>query len=263
MIIKSILILAAVIDGLAATVNTDSILKSEVVQEMAMRGVQLNEENYQATLNDLIDAKLILSAAARSKMTMQEWVVETRVQEIIKRSFDGDRNRLMADLAKDHVAYSEWHKRIRNDMIISSMRYQTIDKHVVATPAAIKAEYTEHPDKYSTAGEGKVSVTVWLRSNKSGKERMDEYKDIVPETLLQPEVCNVIRVTPLGETSDWCPYQGFMFKVRKDAEDVTKNVLPLNECFTLVEAEVKRQKGQELYKEWLDTLRKEAYIKVY
>ena len=260
--IKSLIILATIIDGLAATVNSDSILRSEVMQELGMKGQPYTEMNYQDALNDLIDSKLIVAAAGRSKMTMQEWVVESRVQDIIKRSFDGDRNRLMEELAKDRIPYAKWRQRLRDDMIVSSMRYQMIDKNVTATPAAIRKEYEENPDKYCTAGEGKVSVTVWLLSP-DGTERVDEYKDILPESKLLPDVCNVIRNTPVGETSDWCPYGDYRFCVRKDAEDVEKMQLTLAEAFPRVEEEVKRKRAEELYQAWIKTLRQEAYIKVY
>lgn len=106
-ILASTLALEAVeVDGIVATVNNESILMSEVVGEMARLG-RSDRQAAELVVNELINRKLILKASRDQKMTMQDWVVENRVREIIKRSFGGDRNRLMDQLARDRVSYPE------------------------------------------------------------------------------------------------------------------------------------------------------------
>ena len=82
------------VDGVAATVGTESILRSDVLNELARMGAP-DGEGYSQVLNEMINRKLILKAARESKMTMQDWVVENRVREIINKSFGGDRNKLI------------------------------------------------------------------------------------------------------------------------------------------------------------------------
>jgi len=144
---------AVEVDGIVATVNEESILMSEVVGEMARIG-RSDPQAAALVVNELINRKLILKASRDQKMTMQDWVVENRVREIIKQSFGGDRNRLMDQLARDRVSYPEWYAHIREDMIVSAMRYQIIDKNVVATPKALREEYEAHPDLYSRRAAG-------------------------------------------------------------------------------------------------------------
>lgn len=88
---------AVEIDGIAAKVNASVILKSDVVTEMRRAG--LSADRYSEVLNEMIERKLILKAASESKMTMQEWVVENRIREIIANAFGGDRNKLMETLS--------------------------------------------------------------------------------------------------------------------------------------------------------------------
>ena len=87
--------LAAVeVDGLAATVGGVSILRSDVIADMRRAGAAPSE--YESFRNRLIDRQLILKAAEAAKVTMQEWVVDNRVKEIVDRFFQGDRNKLIA-----------------------------------------------------------------------------------------------------------------------------------------------------------------------
>ncbi len=129
---------AVEVDGIAAQVDSATILKSEVVAEMRRAG--LSADRYGAVLEEMIERKLILKAAKDSKMTIQDWVVENRIRDIITRAFEGDRNRLMETLAQQKVSYPEWRQRLLDDMIVGAMRWQMVDKNVVASPSKSEAK---------------------------------------------------------------------------------------------------------------------------
>ena len=97
---------AVEVDGIAATVGTEAILRSDVMNEMARSGAR-DGLVYSDVLDEMINRKLILKAARESKMTMQEWVVENRVREIVNGSFGGDRNKLVEALGKQKMSYPE------------------------------------------------------------------------------------------------------------------------------------------------------------
>ncbi|MBO6121631.1 MAG: hypothetical protein J6Q49_07210, partial [Kiritimatiellae bacterium] len=85
---------AVEVDGIAARVGSSVILKSAVLGEMRRAGV--GEEKYAEVRGEMIERELILKAAARAKLQMQDWVVENRVREIVSRMFGGDANRFKA-----------------------------------------------------------------------------------------------------------------------------------------------------------------------
>jgi parvulin-like peptidyl-prolyl isomerase len=161
---------AAVLDGLAAKVNSISITIDEVKMEL-QRNPELREkalnakpgnigEIYTNTVNNLIDRKLILKSAADRKLDMQEWLVDNRVREIVKERFDGDMNKLSEMLTQARVPITEWRNSIREDMIIASMRFQMVDKFVSVSPSAMRKEYNENKSKYNV--EESTSVRVIL-----------------------------------------------------------------------------------------------------
>ena len=157
---------AGEVDGIAARVGTETILKSDVSLEM--RRLRAPESDYVKIRNEMIDRKLILKAASAAKMTMQEWVVENRIRDIVDKAFGGDRNKLMDTLARQKISYPEWHARMKEDMIVSAMRWNVIDKNAVASPAAMRKEFAENPDRYRVGANVTVSV-ILLKPEDMGK----------------------------------------------------------------------------------------------
>ena len=266
---------AVEVDGVAAQVGTESILRSDVMNEMARIGAR-DPGAYQDVLKTMIERKLILKAAQASKMTIQEWIVENRIREIVNRSFDGDRNKLIEMLGQQKLSYPEWYAKTKEDIIVGAMRWNVIDKNVSASPAALRKEYETHASDY--VKDHRVSVSVILLGPEDQAKR-DEisaalkektfeelggkaYKDVKPEELFKPEVCAEIAKMPKGTISHWIEIDGWSFLLRKDAE-TTGSQLSFDEAYDQVEANVKEAEAKRLYEGWMERLREETYIKVY
>ena len=266
---------AVEVDGVAAKVGTETILRSDVVNEMRRIGAR-DGSAYAEVCNQMVDRKLILKAAAESKMTMQEWVVENRVREIVKKTFGGDRSKLIAELGKQKVSYPEWYAKTKEDLIVGAMRWQVVDKNAVASPAAMRKEYETHKSRY--VKDHKVSVSVILLKpeeqakrdeiSKALKEKTFEelggkkYENVKPEDLFKPEVCAEIEKMPKGTISHWIEIDGWSFLLRKDAE-TTGKALSFDEAYDAIEAAVKEEEAKRLYSEWMERLKAETYIKVF
>ncbi len=277
---------AADVDGIAATVGNATILKSDVMGEMHRFGMPQSDD-YTAMLNRLIERKLIMNAAAGSKMTMQEWVVDNRIREITESGFNGDRNQLIAALAREKLPYTEFRQRIKDDLIVGAMRWNAVDKFVTASPADMREEYNTHPERYMSAAKTSVSVILLAPGDKDKRELVDEalkedpfpdvarrysadphareggvWKDVVPADVFRPEICEAVAKLKKGEVSGWIDMQGWSFLVRKD-EDTAAKPLAFADAYEAIEANVKAAKSAELYNRGLDILKSETYIKVY
>ena len=235
-----------------------------------------NDSRYAEVRNEMIDRKLILKAAAEAKMTMQEWVVENRVREIIAKAFDGDRSKLIEALARQKTTYPEWYARMKEDMVVGAMRWNVIEKNVAASPAAVRREYEAHPERYTS--DRKVSVSVIMLKPEEASRRDEisaalkekdfaelggrKYENVRPEEQFKPEICREIEAMPKGTISRWIELDGWSFLLRKDAETETKR-LSLEEAYDAVEAAVKAAETERLYKAWIERLRAETYIRVF
>ena len=276
---------AVEVDGIAARVGSESILKSEVAEELRRSGG--DPSRFNEVRSEMIDRKLILKAAADSKMTMQDWVVESRIREIIDRAFGGDRNKLMDQLQRQKVSYPEWRQRMQDDMVVSAMRWNTVDRNVVASPAAMREEYRRHPERY-TVGR-RVSVSVILlkpedaerRGEIAAKLREEPFedvarrysadshaaagglwKDVDPAEVFRPEVVEEIGKMPKGTLSHWIDLDGWSFLLRKESDDEAKT-RSFAEAYDDIEENVRVEQAKRLYDEWVARLRASAYIKVY
>ena len=266
---------AVEVDGIAATVGTETILRSDVMNEMARSGVR-DGRAYADVLDEMINRKLVLKAARESKMTMQEWVVENRVREIVKNSFGGDRNKLIEALGKQKMSYPEWYAKTKDDLVIGAMRWNVIDKNAVASPAAMRKEYETHRSRYAKDHLVSVSVILLKPEEQAKREEISKqlaeksfeelggrkYENVKPEELFKPEVCEEIEKMPKGTISHWIEIDGWSFLLRKDAETVGKT-LSFDEAYDQIEAAVKSEEASRLYNAWIERLRAETYIKVF
>jgi foldase protein PrsA len=275
---------AVEIDGIAAKVNSSVILKSDVILEMRRAG--LSADRYDAVLKEMIERKLILKAASESKMTMQEWVVENRIREIIQRGFGGDRNKLMETLAQQKISYPEWRQRMLDDMTVSAMRWQVVDKNMVASPAAMREEYAKNPERYMAGGTTTISVILLKPEDADKRDEVAEalksesfadvarryssdsraaeggvWKDIVPADVFRQEVCKEIADMPVGTLSGWIDLDGWSFLLRKDDDNQLRQ-LSFAEAYDDIERNVREEMALEQYDRWMERLMSESYIKV-
>ena len=273
------------VDGIVATVDSQPILRSDVLAEMRRDGIE-DESKFTEVRNALIDRRLILKAAKESKMTMQEWVIDNRVREIVENAFGGDRNQLVATLARQKMPYSEWRNRIKEDMVVAAMRWNVVEKNVTAAPAEMRAEYREHPERYSTMGKVTVSVILLKPSDSELKGEVEKalksedfaevakaysadshaveggvWKDVIPAEVFRPEICEEIAKMPKATLSRWIELDGWNFLIRKDDESGS-TPRTFAEAYADIESNVKDAKAAKLYEEWIERLRDEAYIHV-
>ena len=276
---------AAEVDGLAARVGSEAILRSDVVEELRRRN--LGPEDYVRVRDEMVDRKLILKAAGESKMTMQEWVVESRIREIIERGFGGDRNKLMDTLAKQKIMYPEWHARMKEEMIVQAMRWNVVDKNVVASPSAMRKAFAEHPERYRTQPKVTVSVILLKPDDKSKRDEVSAalakesfadiarkysadshaaeggvWKDVTPEEVFKKDICDEIGKMPKGTLSHWIEIDGWSFLLRKD-DETPGRAQTFAEAYDDLEADVREAEAKRVYDQWLERLRAEAYIKIY
>lgn len=275
-------LLAVEIDGVAATVGGETILKSEVRSEMRRSG--LPPDRFNETLNALVERKLVIRAASQAKMTIQDWVVDNRVREIVESAFGGDRNRLSAALAKEKIPYAEWRDRVKDDLVAAAMRWNIVEKNVSASPGEMREEYEKHPEKYSKGGKTTVAVILLKPEDAAKRAEIDEalkttdfgeiakkysadskakdggvWKDIDPKEVFQEKIADEIAKMPVNTLSNWLDVDGWSFLLKKTAESETRP-MPFAEAYDKIEAEVKKANAKKLYDAWIERLKSETYI---
>lgn len=295
---------AILLDGVAAYVNTEMITIAEVMSEVrrspwAETAPELREkrlrELYTATLDALIDRKLILAAAQKAKMQLQPWAVDNRVREIVANNFEGDQTKLHNLLADRKITFEEWKKNIEEDLMITAMRYQQVEKRVAPTPTEVRAEYEANKGRYQTETATAVSMIILDPPDKETDESvasraekiaaalkagtsfaslaMTYSKDakaanggswgkVNPEDVFRKEIVEALNKLKPGETAPVVMLDGYGYIVRKD-EQQDARPLTFEEAAPYVESRLRMRQAEKLYKEWITRLRAESYIKVF
>ena len=276
---------AVEVDGIAARVGSSVILKSDVIGEMRRAGV--GPDRYAMVRGEMIERELMLKAAATAKLQMQDWVVENRVREIVTTVFGGDMNRFKAALAKDRITFPEWRQRLKDDMVVAAIRWQMVDKTVSASPADMRKEYEAHPERYASDSRVTVSAILLGPGDVEKKPELEEalktepfgevakkyssdarakdggqWKDVKPEDVFRPDICDEIAKMKKGETSRWIELDGWSFLIRKD-DETTGAKMSFEEAYDAVAQNVRKELADKRYRDWINRLKSETYIKVY
>lgn len=294
---------AMLIDGVAAYVNADMITIADVMNEVRRSpllesGARITEtrlrELYKATLNALIDRKLILASARKSKLELQGWAVENRIREIIEKRFNNDQAKLHSLLAELKISYEEWRATIQEDLTISAMRYQNVEKNISPTPLQVRKEYDTNRSRYRTETATAVSMIILDPPKgdedsvimRAGKIRMaldkgesfaslakkyskdtkakngGSWGKVNPDDVFRKEIAEQVHKLMPGEVSDVLILDGYGYIIRKDeAQDA--RILTFEEALPFVENRLRIKEAEKLYKEWMERLRAESYIKIF
>lgn len=291
------------LDGVAAYVNERMITIADVMTEVrnsvwvelpkAEREAKLREL-YTATLDAMIDRRLILDAAKATKAQVVSWAVENRVQEIVEQRFGGDRAKLIAALTERRMTYEEWHTSIEEDLMIQLMRYGQVERNVSIPPKDVRTYFAANQGSFLSPGGVHVAMIVF-NAPKDGSGTLAEQgakilKDLAdgmefataartysqdgkavkggdwgmvdPAEVFRPEIVAALGKLKVGEISAAILLEDFGYIVRKSDEKKARP-LTLEEAWPWVESRLRLQQSEQRYKEWIGRLRSKAYIKIY
>ena len=297
---------AAMLDGIAARVDSRVITVGDVMAEIRrhpdagdrIAGGDNTEMQalYKAALDSLIERRLVLKAADAKKMEIPEWVIDNQIREIVHEMFGGDMNRLEEELARSKIPMTEYRNTIKEDITVRGMRQQIVEQYVSASPAAMKREFKEHPERYRSEpkatvrvillkppapGDGQASInTRWMQIGEelaAGKDFADLairysadshakdgglWKDVNPEEAFRPEIAQAIAGLEVGKVSKMIDLDGWGFIVKKEAASSAKT-MSFAEAYDKIAWNVRNAAAKKAYDEWIARLKDDAFIKVY
>ena len=296
---------AKLVDGVAAHVNSHTITIAEVMREIPpglFRDLPAAErearyrEVYDATLNAMIDSRLILDEAKGGGAQIAAWAIDSRVQEIVDRSFKGDRALLTAELAKEGKTFEEWRKELEDDMTIQYMRYHNIERVLAVPPKSIRAFYADNTAEFLSVERVDVSMIIFEAVEEDAlqklgaliTERLGEgisFVDIaqtlstrqaqevgnisfnnmglvVPAEDLKEELAEALAKIKDGGHTPLLVVDEVGYVLKRNATEPPRQV-PLEEAWPFVENRLRDQLARERYAAWVGTLRKKSYVKPF
>lgn len=303
---------AEVVDGVAAIVNNDVITISQVrelvgARERSLRDVyrgaelteQLNKLR-QGALKDLIDRQLVLQefkAMQEKGASIPGYVVDDRVQNIIRQEFGGDRAAFVRTLQAQGYTMTRFKEIEREKIIVQAMRQSKVDQNFVVSPVQVQAYYSKNQAAFSTPEQVKLRMIVIREADTSDvltgankrqvageiRQKLTEGADFdrmaqmysedpstqevggdwgwIERNTLNSALSRVAFSLKPGEISPVIEldnaYYILMAEARKNAQ-----IKPISEVRDEIERNLIQQERMKVQERWMDTLRQKAYIKI-
>ena len=295
----------AMVDGVVAYVDQHIITVGDVMEAIepvrrklmaSLEGAPLKEKleaAFRDALQNLIERRLILDAFEADKGQLPEWVVDQRVNELVRDLFNDDRDALLAALAKDHLSYEKWRSGIRDQIIVASMRKNHVEQNVRVPASAIRQEYDAHPDAYRTDPKVKLRMMAMKTGSDGGPDRRADMEAlrarvmagedfaalatehseeskarsggdwgwVDPARTLRAELAEAVQALAPGEVSGVVDTGDMLYLVKvEDRQEAV--VTSFEESRAAIEQALRRAESDRLYREWIARLTRDAYVKV-
>ncbi len=297
------------VDGIAAVVNSNVITYGQVRELLMFRqrslgemyeGAEMQEkmrESQSAALKDLIDRQLIIDHFKSEGFKIPEYVIEDRINTLVREEFGGDRTAFVRTLKAQGFSLARFREIERDKIIVQAMRQRAVRSDFVISPDKVSASYRKNIAKYSSPEEIQLSMIV-LRAENDGSENPVESKRAMAQEIrtkltegaefagmaqmysddttadlggdwgwidrntLTPELNKIAFALKPGELSDVIQIGDNFYLMRVEAKKpaVTR---PLSEVRDEISKQLFEEERLRLQDQWIETLRKKAYVKIY
>ncbi|QQL44791.1 peptidylprolyl isomerase [Sulfuriroseicoccus oceanibius] len=295
------------INAVVAKVNDRIITKSEL--DLMVKGTEMSlrsqyrgefleeklEEAREQVLEDLIDREVILHEFSKLGGQISRDYIDEEVKEVIKRDYDGDREKFFDYLKKVGVTNRKFRELTEKRLIVQAMRGRVTRDVKQPTPFEIQEEYERLAEQARKNGEVKISKIFIPRElpDSSPEDQFKLAQEIrkklvagedfaqlarlysrdsrasdggvwpeLPRAALKDEIAEAAFDTPVGKLSeivtDDTGYHIIRVDERKDGA-----VPPLDLVRSRVTQQVEIRKRAEVYEQWIDNARSKAIIRRY
>ncbi len=292
-----------VLDGIAAVVNNEVITFSQVRMLVGpkeksaretLKGQELVEKVKEIRLqavNDLIDRQLILQEFKKNQFKVPDHVVEERVQAIIREEFSGDRAAFTRTLAAQGYSVERFRQEELDKIIVQAMRAQLVKANSIVADTRVREFYQQHLADYTSEEQIKLRMLVMKKGESDNRRKMMEeirekivsgaaFEDLarmysedstqeqggdwgwINRRTLNEGLTKLAFVLKPGEVSKIQELSGNYYLLFTEARKA-QTVKPLAEVREEIEKQLAQTERQHAQQEWIEKLRKKAFIKVY
>ncbi len=297
------------VDGIAAVVNSNVITYGQIRELLMFRQRSLEgntqgeemqkkmRESQEAALKDLVDRQLIIDEFKTQGFQIPEYVVDDRINTVIRQEFGNDRTAFVRTLKAQGFSLSRFREIEREKIIVQAMRQRAVRSDFIISPDKIEAYYRKNVAQYSTPEEIRLSMIVLRPAGDTSENPVETKRSMANEIRTKlaegADFAGMAQMYSDDSTAEAGGDWGWIDRKTLN-EDLNKvafslkpgelsNVIQLGDSFYIMRvearkaattkplAEMREEIGKKLFEEerlrlqeqWLETLRKKAYVKIY
>jgi len=243
-------------------------------------------------VNDLIDRQLILQEFQKMKGQIPPYAVDDRINGIIREEFGGDKSAFIKTITAQGFTMDRIRKMEEEKIIVQAMRSREAKSEPIIAPGQIESYYRQHIQEWTTNSEVKLRM-IKLVPGKEADRKRTMAQEIHQRLVKGADFADIARVYSEDSTQDKGGDWGWIKRgdLNAEMEEIVFNLptgkvsdiieihetcyimlaeqkkggtsKPLKELHGEIERrliQIERQKDQQ---EWLQRLRKKAFVKVY
>ncbi len=265
------------------------------------RGDELRDkmkESQDAALKDLVDRQLIIDSFKEQGFQIPDHIIQDQINKIIREEFGGDRTAFVRTLKAQGFTLPRFREIERDKIIVQAMRQRAVRSDFVISPDKIEEYYRKNVAEYSTPEEIRLSMIV-LRPDETGAaENAVEAKRVMAQEIRgkladgadfagMAQMYSDDSTAEFGGDWGWIDRKTLTADLNKVAFSLSpgqlSDVVQVGDTFYILRvearkaattkplAELREEIGKKLFEEerirlqeqWLETLRKKAYVKIY
>lgn len=247
-------------------------------------------------LQELIDRQLIIQEFKKKEFQIPQRFVDERVDTIIREDFGGDRQAFIRTLQAQGYTLTKFREAEREKIIVQAMRFQNVKTDAIVSPPKIDQFYNNVRPEYTTPeqihlwmiavnkgapvgneGDPQKTVAKEIRDKLAGGAKFEDlaklYSDdssrstggdwgwIDRKTLNE----NLTNAAFRLDTNKISPIidQGPAYYIMKVSERKASYTKPLADVRPEIEKKINSADRERMQDQWVATLRKKAFIKIF
>jgi peptidyl-prolyl cis-trans isomerase SurA len=255
---------------------------------------QRMEELYFEVLQNLIDRVLIVEEFREKEYNLPQTFIENEFDRILIEDFENDRARFLEYLESLGKNVREFRRDLRERIIVSVMRSEKRKSQSQISPERIEQFYNENKINFYVEEAVKLRIVMLRPLADEGPDQMQQTIDLVFEKLnngtdfaevarqfsqdsrrerggdwgwiqrsdLKDELSAVAFSLEAGQYSDAVRLGDQIFILyAEDKRD--EGIQPINEVRDRIEEILASQLARQAQEQWIERLRREAYIRYY
>ena len=255
---------------------------------------QRMEELYFEVLQNLIDRILIVEEFREKEYNLPQTFIENEFDRILIEDFENDRARFLEYLDSLGKNVREFRRDLRERIIVSVMRSEKRKSQSQISPERIEQFYNENKINFYVEEAVKLRIVMLRPLANEGADQMQQTVDLVFEKLesgtefaevarlysqdsrrerggdwgwiqrsdLKDELSAVAFSLEPGQYSDAIALGDQIFILYAE-EKRDEGIQPINEVRDRIEEILASQLARQAQEQWIERLRREAYIRYY
>lgn len=252
------------------------------------------EELYFEVLQNLIDRVLIVEEFREKEYNLPQTFIENEFDRILIEDFENDRARFLEYLESLGKNVREFRRDLRERIIVSVMRSEKRKSQSQISPERIEQFYNENKINFYVEEAVKMRIVMLRPLADEGPDQMQQTVDLIYEKLqegiefaevarqfsqdsrrerggdwgwiqrsdLKDELSAVAFSLEVGEYSEAVQLEDQIFILyAEDKRD--EGIQPINEVRDRIEEILASQLARQAQEQWIERLRREAYIRYY